>query len=332
MSAAAHPIGATLKARARDALLLESAERAIRALAPEQHAAVRKQYDGAMRRVRVADDLSYDRNVAVAFVLYREAVALLIGAVVAAREGAPPIADLRIGPGFDQIAALVAAERLPAPPPELAEARLTLSAEETLAFDRVATEELLSKRPAVERTIRWLADLVEPRTLGEIRASRVFRLVIVGGVALVALAWLVFRLTRPVNVALHKPVTISERHPQSTAPIDNSGLTNGDIESSYGVHTNHSAAGFAWVVVDLQSSYRIGAVRIYNRNDGYLSDGQPYSLEFSEDGTSYTPVDRRVEPFSSWSPWVYKANGAHARYIRISSANYVALTEVEVNP
>ena len=83
MSAAAPPLGTSLQARARDLLLLESAERAVQAFTPEQHAEIRKRYDAALRRASVANDLSDDRNVAVAFLLYREAVGLLVAAVLA---------------------------------------------------------------------------------------------------------------------------------------------------------------------------------------------------------------------------------------------------------
>ena len=333
MSAAATSVSTSIGARARDALLLESAERAVRALTPEQAAAVRKQHDAAMRRASVADDLSDDRNIAVAFVLYREAVTLLVGAVLAARDPHADISDLRIGAAFEKLDALVRDGQVPAPPPELAQAKQVLMSEETLAFDRASSEDLMSKRGGVEATIRWLSDLVESRTLGEIRASRIARLAAVGAIVLAALTWLGFRVARPSNIALHKPVTASDRHPLSTAPVDNSGFTNGEIEGNYGIHTNHAAPGaISWVIVDLLAPHRIATVKIYNRKDGYFSDGQPYTLEFSEDGTNYTAVDRRAEPFSALSPWVYKAGGASARYIRITSANYVALTEIEVSP
>jgi hypothetical protein len=322
----------TFPARALDALLLESAERAANALTPAQRTTVRKHFDAAHRRASVADDLSDDRNLAVAFVLYRETVTLLIGAVWASRDPDATLGELSIQGAFDKLNALVASGKLAALPKEAAEVRDALTIDEPLGFDRLAAAALMSKRSAVESFIRWLSDQIEPRTPREIRAIRFVRLGIVGAIVMAAMAWVVYRFTRPTNVALHKPVTISERHPASSAPVDNSGFTNGEIESNYGVHTNHAPAGaISWVIVDLLQPFQIDVVKIYNRNDGYFSDGQPYTLEFSEDNTTYAAVERRAEPFTSTTPWVYKANGARARYVRITSANYVALTEIEIS-
>jgi hypothetical protein len=194
----------------------------------------------------------------------------------------------------------------------------------------MSPEELLSKRPAVEATIEWLRELVEPRSLAEIRATRALRLVGLVALVLVLLGWLIVRVTRPVNIALGKPVTVSEPHPASTAPVDNSGLTNGDIEASYGIHTNTATQGTAWVTIDLQAPVKISKVKVFNRADGWFDDGLPLSLEFSEDGTNFTEVDRRAETFSSRAPWVFAAKGATTRYVRVKSPKYVALTEIEI--
>jgi hypothetical protein len=281
----------------------------------------------------VANDLSDDRNVAVAFVLYREAVGLLATAVLASRstaidvEGQPAIRML------DALGELAAAGEIPPLPTELQTVKTILATGEPLGFDRVPPQDLLAKRAAVETTIGWLRARVEPRTLREIRATRILRLIGVSAVALVALVMLVARLTRPVNIALGKPGSISEKHPYAVCPVDNSGGTNGDIESSYGIHSNNAPpGGISWVMIDLLASYKIDKVKIYNRADGWYDDGLPLSLEFSEDGVAFTEVNRRAEPFTSRSPWSFEAHGAKTRYVRVRSAKYVALTEIEVNP
>jgi hypothetical protein len=333
MSAAAPSVDNSWQARARDAFLLKGAERAVQALTPDQHAKIRKYYDAALRRANVANDLSDDRNVAVAFVLYREAVGLLATAVLASRstaidvEGQPAIRML------DALGELAAAGEIPPLPTELQTVKTILATGEPLGFDRVPAQDLLAKRAAVETTIGWLRERVEPRTLREIRATRILRLIGVTAVALVALVMLVARLTRPVNIALGKPGSISEKHPYAVCPLDNSGGTNGDIESSYGIHSNNAPpGGISWVMIDLLASYKIDKVKIYNRADGWYDDGLPLSLEFSEDGVAFTEVNRRAEPFTSRSPWSFEAHGAKTRYVRVRSAKYVALTEIEVNP
>ena len=334
MTGAASSLESSLPARARDLFLLERAERSVRAFTPEQHAAVRKHFDAAQRRASVADDLSDDRNVAVAYVLYREAVALLIAAVVASRDASRiNLEDLRASTAFDNLTALADADQVPPLPDYIGEARKVLSEDEPLAFDRRSAEDLLSKRKSVEFTLRWLTELIEPRTLNEIRATRLVRLFLTAALVICAIGWVVVRATRPLNIALNKPVTVSQRHPASTAAPDNSGFVNGDIEGSYGIHTSLAAAGsFAWVMVDLTQPMSVKKVKVYNRADGWFDETLPMTMEFSEDGTSFTVVETRATGFTSRSPWVYEAKGAKTRFVRVRSDRYLALTEIEINP
>jgi hypothetical protein len=333
MSAVAPSLDHSWQARARDAFLLKGAERAVQALTPEQHAKIRKYCDAALRRASVANDLSDERNVAVAFVLYREAVGLLATAVLASRSAATEVEGQPAIRALDTLGELAAAGEIPPLPTELQTAKTILATGEPLGFDRVPAEDLLAKRAAVETTIGWLRGRLEPRTLREIRATRVLRLVGVAAIALLALVMLVVRLNRPVNIALAKPVTVSERHPVGVCPADNSGATNGEIESNYGIHTNTAVPGaIAWVMVDLLAPHKVDKVKVYNRADGWFDDGLPLSLDFSEDGVTFNEVSRRAESFSARSPWIFEAQGAKTRYVRVRSGKYVALTEIEVNP
>jgi hypothetical protein len=327
-------VDSSFAALARDAFLLKSAERAVRSLTPEQHSIVRKHFDAAQRRATVADDLSDDRNAAVAHALYRDAVALLISAVAlsrrpaeAARDGAPAAA------AFDQLEALHLAGEIPAPPSFVAATRQLLSVTEPLDLGGGSPDDFLSQRKNVEKTLRWLSDLVEPRTLNEIRAARFMRLLMIAVALCIGLAWTVMRITQPVNLALGKPVTASSRHAQSGAPEDNSGLTNGEIESGYGIHTAAPPEGsFAWVMVDLQKPTRFKQINVYNRADAWFDIGLPFTLELSDDATNFNPVDTRSTGFTSRVPWTYNPpGGGTARYVRIrTSTTHLALNEVEV--
>jgi hypothetical protein len=122
-------------------------------------------------------------------------------------------------------------------------------------------------------------------------------------------------------------VTVSGRAPQSVAPADNSGVVNGEIEPNYGVHTTF---GNAWVMVDLQSPFRLAEARIHNRADGWFGEGLPMTLQVSEDGKTFADVERRTEVFGSADPWVVQLGGRRARFVRVSSPKYIALTEIEV--
>jgi hypothetical protein len=311
--------------RARSLLLLEP-EREVRALGAERQAQVRRYHDAALRRALVADTLADDRSAVSALILYREALGLLASALVISRgPGAAPDEPER--DPWAALAGLAQAGAIPPLPPPVEEARGILSEQGPLAFDEWPTADLLARRATVEAAMKWLFGLVEARTVAEIRASRFLRVGIAGAAVVALLAWSVMRLARPANLALGRPVTISGRAPQSVAPADNSGVVNGDIEPNYGVHTTF---GNAWVMVDLQSPRRLSEARIHNRADGWFGEGLPMTLQVSEDGKTFADVERRTEVFGSADPWVVQLGGRRARFVRVSSPKYIALTEIEV--
>ena len=315
--------------RLRDRFLLEEVEREVRARLPERQAAVNRYYRAAVRRAAVAADLSDVRSMASSMLLYRDAVRLLIASVVTAHDrNADPRAVLADpSSSWEALAGLSRDKGIGPPPREVQAARKILDdAHDPLAFDESGPEELLAQRTTMKRAVAWLRTLVEPRTMQGIRAERVLRLSICGAVVAVALALFVWNLVKPQNIALHKPVTMSGAFPTSTAPRDGSGLTNGKIESTYGIHTT---LGGGWVQVDLQSVYRLSKVEIFNRGDNWFNAGMPMRLALSEDGKTWTEVERRAAEFSSVRPWIFEAHDARARYVRVSSDNYVALTELK---
>jgi hypothetical protein len=315
-----------VKTRVRSFLLLDAAERTVRARGPGQHAAIRATCDAAARRTSVADELSDDRGAVAALVLYREAAVLLAAAIAAANEAGEGAAATPEEEPVATLERLAKAGAIPAPPPDVEEALRFLGQSPSLAFDELSSDELLRRRFACESALRWLRGRVEARTLPEIRASRTVRVGASAAAAVIVLAWAILHLVRPTNLALGKPVTISSRHPASTAPPDNSGFVNGKIEGSYGIHT---AEGGAWVMVDLLASHKLSEIRIYNRGDGWFDAGLPFTLELSQDGKTFTVVETRTAGFSSAEPWIFKAQGKPARYIRIRSKTYIALTELE---
>jgi hypothetical protein len=312
----------------KDWFLLEGVERKVRSLSPERHALVRKYYEAGTRRAILADEMTDETGLVPALVLYRDAAGLLAAAVVAGADpGATPDAALA-GGSWDALAALAGAGKLPAPPPSLGEARAVLAAEGPLAFDETPPDRLRDQHTTVKNALRWLRDRVEPRTVREIRVSRSIRLAVAGALALLVLVKTAGAVFAPTNIALHKKVTISARHPVSVAPADNSGLVNGEIERDYGIHTT---VGNAWVMIDLGEPYAIKEVVVHNRADGWFDEGLPFFLELSEDGVHFTEAGRRAEHFSASDPWVAKTGGQRARFVRIRSDHYVTLTEVEVH-
>jgi hypothetical protein len=85
------------------------------------------------------------------------------------------------------------------------------------------------------------------------------------------------------------------------------------------------------VRVDLGDVYQLKKIKIYNRGDGWFDDHLPLTVELSENGVDFTPIDRRTTSFSQWSPWVVAPGGQRARYIQVHGAKgkFVALSELE---
>jgi hypothetical protein len=311
--------------RLRDWLLLEGAERRVRALAPDRHALVRKHFEAGRRRASIADDLNDDASLPSAFPLYREAAALLVAAAALEADPATSAEDALAAP-WETLDALVRAGKVPPPPPAVAEARAALAPAPLLADDEAAPEALRARHLTVQSGVAWLRALSEPRTPGELRLARAVRVSVAALVVVVALVKIVSSLDVPTNLALHKKVTASSRHPASLAPADNGGLVNGEIEAGYGVHTGLSGA----VTIDLGAVFALGRVVVHNRADAWLDDGLPLTLELSEDGSTFSPLETRAAHFTASSPWVADANNRRARFVRVRSDRYVVLTEVEV--
>ncbi len=317
--------------RARDRFLLEDVEREVSSRRPEQQDVVARYHRAAALRAEAADDLFGARSSASSMILYRDAVRLFIAAAVTAHDGsADPRAVLADeNSPWEALATLSRRAVIAEPPREVQAAREILGAaeHEPLVFDESAPEKLLAQRTVVEGAVTWLRGLVEPRTLTRIRAERILRLSVLGTIGVAALALVAYGLLRPTNLALHKPVTISSRLPGSVAPEDNSGLVNGQIEANYGIHTNR---GGGWVTVDLQDIDRLSRIAIFNRSDAWFDESLPMRLALSQDGQQWKEVERRATSFTASDPWIFEAHGERARFVRVSSDKYVALTEIEI--
>jgi hypothetical protein len=307
-----------------DVILLGRAERVAATYPDSGRHKLREYFNVASRRAGAATDL-LESQPAAAVVLFRDATVAYTGAILAARGEAVDLQSGDIKGAFQRLEEVRA--DLPAPPSEFDRARTLLTSDDPLALDRMSETEAAAAAQTVAGVVTWLHDAIEPRSVAEIRRSRWLRLVVLGVAALAFLVWGGVRVFSPTNIALHKRVTVSSTHPNSTAP--DGGLTDGDTGGAYGVHT--AAEDNPWVRVDLGDVYQLKKVKIYNRGDGWYDDSLPLALELSENGVDFTPVDRRTTSFSQWSPWVYAADGKKARYIQVhgTKGKFVALGELE---
>jgi len=317
-------------ASVRDGYWLGGALRRVRQRPAERQGLIRTYYDAAVDRIAIADRLNDESGAVAALILYREAMRPLMAALALSVDPEYPTAG-EVLPAdatpWDVLLDLHRRGRLPALPPKLEAARAALSTTQMLELDRLPPQTRLDRRADVHATVRYLRRLVEPRTPIELVSSRSLHvLATLAVVALVAFA-VATALGHP-NQALHKPAGASSRHPNSTAPADSSGLTNGVIEPTYGIET---APGPGWAGVDLLSDTDVTMVKIFNRRDELFDAGLPLILETSNDGTNFTPVETRTKPFSAVQPWIYHAPpDTHFRFLRVRSNSLVALTEIEV--
>jgi hypothetical protein len=311
----------------RDNLLLARARETVGAYSATQQAEIRRLFDAAERRARAAGELCDDRYMPVALGLLSEAGRCYTAALLLSRDPAFEPGDLDPAVLFERIDALVADGTLGPAPDGYQAARGILSQRKPFAFDEFSPSDMSASRETVEPTLQWLRDLVEPRSLVEVRRAGVVRIATVVGavVACVWVAcWLVSLALRPPNVALHRPVTESSQWPGSPAPA---GVTNGEIEIAYGAATG--SENNPWIKVDLADPYRLHSITVHQRVDGHFAQGFPMCVEISEDDKDWVEIGRRDEP--SAGDWTISTK-KRARYVRVRSigVRLLALTEIEV--
>jgi hypothetical protein len=309
-----------------DAFLLRDAERRIATYPTARQDSLQAIFRAATARTRAADDL-VDGYVAEAFALYREAAALHMAAFVATFSEQPLPEPL----GFDEVCDTflrTAHERSVTLDSRWPDFIRLWRTPDLLLVDRMDTATAAELGRNAQVLVKQLANLIDRRTLGQVRVEQVIRVACLAALVIVLLSFGVSALLRGENVALRKSVTVSSIHPASTSLP--SGLTDGVTTGSYGVHTNLGEN--PWVQVDLAGMYAIDQVKVYNRGDGFFDDALPMVLQFSADGTNFQDVETRTTSFSQLRPWTAKTLGRRARYVRIKGpkGKYVSLSELEV--
>jgi hypothetical protein len=324
------PEAFNLRSRLRETFLLEDAERAALGYATGTLKAMRSFMRAGADRALVAER-ALEGHPSSALALYREAAVFYMAARASVASDGPLGEPLDAREVVGRFRSLTARYAAPVPARELESFLASVAVGGLRAgVDEGGVEE---SRREVERArviVRWLATLVEPRGLDEVRFVRRLRWGAVGVVALALVAAAANAVFSRENLALHKPTSASGINPAASYAVPG-GLTDGVIGGApYGVHTNASEA--PWVQVDLLATYDLDKIKIYNRGDGFFEDGLPMTLQASEDGARFFDVETRTRTFGQRSPWVAKLHGVRARYVRVRGApgKYVALSELEV--
>jgi hypothetical protein len=184
--------------------------------------------------------------------------------------------------------------------------------------ERVLTAMLVLARDLAAPLAEDAARARRPRRTRRIRA-------IVAFLVLVAIVWLVVRGTARPNLALHRPVVVSDRDPMYG--VDPSQVVDGD-QLNLGFHT--SGIPNTTLTIDLGSVKPLRRVEVYNRSDCCQDRIAPLTVQVSADASDYRTVARRTRVFQHWT--VPLPEETSARFVRLvhEGSDPFHLSEVEV--
>jgi len=310
--------------------LLKNVEHRVSAYSIEQARTIRELFEAAELRHEAARDLLDRDDPVPSLELARSASRLYARAMLAARMAPLELAKRTPEEAWTELTSSVERSELPAPPAEFERAWTLLDGPDDPGLGRLGGDELLDRTRPVFDLLRWLSRQVEPRSLARVRHQQWRRRGLLVALIVGVVGWAYNALFALPNVALHQRVQLSSVHPNSTAA--QGAVVDGVIDQSYGAHTGTDNP--PWVKVDLGRERTIERVKIYNRGDGWFDDGLPFTLEFSDNDTDFTEVDKRTTSFGQFPPWIwtYVAHGKSARFVRVRGKpnGFVALSEIEV--
>jgi hypothetical protein len=266
-----------------------------------------------------AREASRPRTMSGAIVLYREALIHFAAAYAIGQSTEPPPLPPSMA---EALAILDGPLRSAGVRAESLEQVATAAREPPAPSEMKARQVRLLVRAAddVVATARRIASAPSPARVGATRVVRVGAVVLALCLSVYAgVAW----LRAPTNLARGKRAfasSIRGGRPEA--------LVNGAIE--WGTYSYHSNTGPSWVVIDLGRTYSLDEVRVYNRGDSYLDEGLPLTIASSLDDRSYSDRGSCAEFFTQATPCRVPLQNRKARYVRVSSARYLALTEIEV--
>jgi hypothetical protein len=315
----------SLVARTWAAFLLRDEERVVLARTSSQQRDIEAFCNSAERRARVAHRLEEPDATVAALTLYREAAVFYIAALAKSKDAQASF-PLSPAEAWNILQSLLSEDSEPGPE-GLADLHAVLVCDGPMTLDRFASESRRDAPAGVRLAVEWLAGRVGPRQLQTVRTARFFRAAALIG-AISAIVFFAGRaIVAPKNLALRRPTFQSSHRPGSPEP---GGVNNGEIEGTFGVHTN--VENDPWVEIDLERSQAIREVRVYNRGDGWTDGILPLELQFSLDGKTWTDIARRDTLFGQTDPWIAPTRGTFARYVRVRRPGYgcVVLSEIEV--
>lgn len=210
--------------------------------------------------------------------------------------------------------------------------RLELAQEastESFQPDSISEQQLVDRLGALRTVVSALLLSLENEaaSVSHLRVMRVARIVGIPALLAVLCAGAGFGIwlrLQPPNLALRKPASTSSHgggsYPKAAGAVD--GYT-----SALGFHTLEEQS--PWLLIDLQATYPVKRVKVYNRTEGWADRAVPLVIEGSEDGKQFRELARRDKDFSVWDA---KFAPVNSRYVRVVAPRltYLHLNEVEV--
>jgi hypothetical protein len=299
---------------------LRGAEAAAEALPDTQRGSVAKLVTAGRARCEAALG---QRGVA-ALVLARAAIPLYLDATITAHGEAPPADDATFDDLWSSYDDLVA-RRLVAPLPH----SLEPVREQTVAGESLDDEIAAHGDGRIEATLAlasFLAEAIEVRTPGRVRAERRLRYAGLALFGVLLVAEVIVHRPKGANVALDAAVVASSRRPGSGPPQD---LTNGKVEVGVAFSTRDEAD--PWIMLDFVKPHRIHEMTLVNSPD-HPDDSLPLRAETSVDGATWAPAASRRTPFTPADPAVLSFAKRSARFVRVHGkpGGAIYLSEIEV--
>jgi hypothetical protein len=321
-SSSANPSLSLLR-RSWDAFLLRPAKRRLNSYSARQARAIRELCAAAAPLAEAAQRLFDADEVGAGIELAKEAASLYARAAAVSQSEPEQEQKPDAAAAWETFDRLLEASAFGTPPAGFRAARELFVAPDTRSWAELPLEEAQARADSILPALRWLRELVEPRTLSQVSYLKWRRF----AALVLAAALAAYAILSPRNLALHRPVLFSSKHSASTAADGE--LVDGVLSSTYGAHTNLEQ--MPWVMVDLGRPRKIGLVKIYNRGDSAFDEGLPLILEFSEDAVNFEEIDSRTTTFSISAPWTIAPRGKVARYLRVrgKQGGFVALNELE---
>jgi hypothetical protein len=158
-----------------------------------------------------------------------------------------------------------------------------------------------------------------------VRRARRLRASLAALLVLLLTAWFAPRWFARPNLALHRPVVVTNSDPDFD--IDPTQVVDGD-ELNLGFHTNTDPDNM--LTIDLGSVKSLHRVEVYNRFDCCQDRAVPLTLQLSSDGSAYTTAAHQTKTFQRWTATLPPKT--RARFVRLVHENseFFHLAEVEV--